>query len=227
MEAGKPRRRGWFPGNLKIAVRYTLTDDNLFRMDYRVSSDADTIINLTNHSYFNLDGGGNVLGQKLRLYASRYLEGNEGDLPHRAHPAGGCHADGFPGGQSAGPGEIDTGYPRPPWWAAAMTTAMCWTGSAAPARAWQPWASSDKTGISMKLYTSQPGHPAVHRQLLQDCPHSGQNGQKMDKYSGFALEPQHFPQSFPDFPSTVLRAGKVFRSTTSLRFFTGKQCGRL
>ena len=44
-------------------------------MDYRVSSDADTIVNLTNHSYFNLDGGGDVLNQKLRIYASRYLEG--------------------------------------------------------------------------------------------------------------------------------------------------------
>ena len=62
-------------------MRYTLTDDNTFRMDYRVSSDADTIVNLTNHSYFNLDGGGDVLNQKLRIYASRYLEGNNATCP--------------------------------------------------------------------------------------------------------------------------------------------------
>lgn len=81
----------------------------------------------------------------------------------------------------------------------------------------------------MKLYTSQPGIQLYTGNFLQDCPTLGKNGQKMDKYSGFALEPQHFPcsPSHPDFPSTVLRAGKVFRSTTSLRFFTGKQCGRL
>ena len=73
MEAESPDGEDGFPGNLKIAVRYTLTEDNAFRMDYRVSSDADTIVNLTNHSYFNLDGGGDVLIQKLRIYASRYL----------------------------------------------------------------------------------------------------------------------------------------------------------
>ena len=71
MEAESPDGDDGFPGTLKIAVRYTLTDDNTFRMDYRVSSDADTLVNLTNHSYFNLDGGGDVLNQKLRIYASR------------------------------------------------------------------------------------------------------------------------------------------------------------
>ena len=65
-------------------MRYTLTDDNTFRMDYRVSSDADTLVNLTNHSYFNLDGGGDVLNQKLRIYASRYLEGNNTTCPTTA-----------------------------------------------------------------------------------------------------------------------------------------------
>ena len=55
MEAESPDGEDGFPGNLKIAVRYTLTEDNAFRMDYRVSSDADTIVNLINHSYFNLD----------------------------------------------------------------------------------------------------------------------------------------------------------------------------
>ena len=61
MEAESPDGEDGFPGNLKIAVRYTLTEDNAFRMDYRVSSDADTIVNLTNHSYFNLDGGGSTM----------------------------------------------------------------------------------------------------------------------------------------------------------------------
>ena len=70
LEAESPDGEDGFPGNLKISVRYILTEDNALRMDYRVSSDADTIINLTNHTYFNLDGGGDVLGQKLRIYAS-------------------------------------------------------------------------------------------------------------------------------------------------------------
>ena len=57
----------------------------------------------------------------------------------------------------------------------------------------------------------------------------GKGGEPMRKYGGFALETQHYPcsPSHPEFPSTVLRAGKVFRATTTLRFFTGKQCGKL
>ena len=146
MEAVSPDGEDGFPGTLKIAVRYTLTDDNTFRMDYRVSSDADTIVNLTNHSYFNLDGGGDVLN-----------------------------------------------------------------------------------GISMKLYTTQPGIQLYTGNFLQDCPAPGKGGEPMRKYGGFALETQHYPcsPSHPEFPSTVLRAGKVFRATTTLRFFTGKQCGKL
>ena len=70
LEADSPDGEDGFPGNMKIAVRYTLTPDNAFRMDYRVSSDADTIVNLTNHTYFNLNGGGTVLNQRLKLFAS-------------------------------------------------------------------------------------------------------------------------------------------------------------
>ena len=80
------------------------------------------------------------------------------------------------------------------------------------------WASSDKTGISMKVYTTQPGVQLYTANFLQDCPSPGKGGVPMQKYGGFALETQH---------STVLRAGKVFRANTTLRFFTGKQCGKL
>ena len=91
------------------------------------------------------------------------------------------------------------------------------------------WASSDKTGISMKVYTTQPGVQLYTANFLQDCPSPGKGGVPMQKYGGFALETQHFPcsPSHPEFPSTVLRAGKVFRANTTLRFFTGKQCGKL
>ena len=91
------------------------------------------------------------------------------------------------------------------------------------------WASSDKTGISMKVYTTQPGVQLYTGNFLQDCPAPGKGGVPMQKYGGFALETQHFPcsPSHPEFPSTALRAGKVFRANTTLRFFTGKQCGKL
>ena len=168
LETESPAGEDGFPGNLKISVRYILTEDNALRMDYRVSSDADTILNLTNHTYFNLDGGG---------YDHCFV--------------------------------IDRGR--------GASQSLC------------AWASSDKTGISMKVYTTQPGVQLYTANFLQDCPSPGKGGVPMQKYGGFALETQHFPcsPSHPEFPSTVLRAGKVFRANTTLRFFTGKQCGKL
>ena len=102
LEADSPDGEDGFPGNMKIAVRYTLTPDNAFRMDYRVSSDADTIVNLTNHTYFNLNGGGTVLNQRLKLFASTYLEGNSETCPTgRILPVAGTPMD-FTKGKAIG-----------------------------------------------------------------------------------------------------------------------------
>ena len=134
LETESPAGEDGFPGNLKISVRYILTEDNALRMDYRVSSDADTILNLTNHTYFNLDGGGDVLNQKLRIYASRYL----GATMRPAPPAASCPwtTRRWISGRARSSGGTSTpALPRPPWWAAAMTTASSSTGAAVPARA--------------------------------------------------------------------------------------------
>ena len=91
------------------------------------------------------------------------------------------------------------------------------------------WAYSDKTGISMKVYTTQPGMQLYTGNFLDKLTVPGKGGRPNVRYGGFALETQHYPcsPSHPEFPSTTLYAGKVFRATTTLRFFTGKQCGRL
>ena len=137
METESPAGEDGFPGNLKVSVRYILTPDNTLRMDYRVSTDEDTIINLTNHTYFNLDGGGNVLGQKLRIYASNYLEGNNETCPTgKILPVDGTPMD-FRTGKPLGR-DLDTGFYRPPWQAAASTTAMSSTGPGVPARVSAP-----------------------------------------------------------------------------------------
>ena len=137
LEAESPDGEDGFPGNLKISVRYILTEDNALRMDYRVSSDADTVLNLTNHTYFNLDGEGDVLNQKLKLYASRYLEGNNETCPTgRILPVRARRWILLPANRWAG--TSTRAFPRPPWWAAALTTALSLTGTAAPARACAP-----------------------------------------------------------------------------------------
>ena len=229
LEAESPDGEDGFPGNLKISVRYILTEDNALRMDYRVSTDADTYINLTNHTYFNLDGGGNILNQKLKLCASRYLEGNNETCPTgRILPVAGTPMD-FTTGKPIGR-DLDTGF--------FQTTMVgggfdhCFVIDRAQGGSSQSlcaWATSDKSGISMKMYTTQPGVQLYTGNFLQDCPSPGKGSAPLQKYSGFALETQHFPcsPSHPEFPTTLLRAGKVFRANTTLRFFTGRQCGRL
>ena len=228
METESPAGEDGFPGNLKVSVRYILTPDNTLRMDYRVSTDEDTIINLTNHTYFNLDGGGNVLGQKLRIYASNYLEGNNETCPTgKILPVDGTPMD-FRTGKPLGR-DLDTGFYQTTMAGGGFDHCYVLDRPRGASQSLCAWASSDKTGISMKLYTTQPGIQLYTGNFLQDCPSPGKGGVPLEKYGGFALETQHFPcsPSHPEFPTTVLRAGKVFRANTTLRFFTGRQCGRL
>ena len=220
MEAESPDGEDGFPGNLKLAVRYTLTEDNTFRMDYRVSSDADTIVNLTNHSYFNLNGEGDILGQKLRIYASNYLEGNNQTCPTGAIlPVANTPMD-FTEGKLIGR-DIDTGFAQTTMVGGGYDHCFVIDRARGSSQSICAWVTSEKTGISMKLYTTQPGIQLYTGNFLQDCPTPGKGGVPMQKYGGFALETQHYPcsPSHPEFPTTVLRAGKVFRATTTLRFF--------
>ncbi len=228
METESPAGEDGFPGNLKVSVRYILTPDNTLRMDYRVSTDEDTIINLTNHTYFNLDGGGNVLGQKLRIYASNYLEGNNETCPTgKILPVDGTPMD-FRTGKPLGR-DLDTGFYQTTMAGGGFDHCYVLDRPRGASQSLCAWASSDKTGISMKMYTTQPGIQLYTGNFLQNCPSPGKGGVPLEKYGGFALETQHFPcsPSHPEFPTTVLRAGKVFRANTTLRFFTGRQCGPL
>ena len=217
LETESPAGEDGFPGNLKVSVRYILTEDN-----------ADTILNLTNHTYFNLDGGGDVLNQKLRLYASRYLEGNNETCPTgNILPVDNTPMD-FRAGKIIGR-DIDTGFSQTTMAGGGYDHCFVIDRGRGASQSLCAWAPSDQTGISMKVYTTQPGVQLYTANFLQDCPAPGKGGIPMQKYGGFALETQHFPcsPSHPEFPSTVLRAGKVFRANTTLRFFTGKQCGKL
>lgn len=169
MEAESPDGEDGFPGNLKLAVRYTLTEDNTFRMDYRVSSDADTIVNLTNHSYFNLNGEGDILGQKLRIYASNYLEGNNQTCPTGAIlPVANTPMD-FTEGKLIGR-DIDTGFAQTTMVGGGYDHCFVIDRARGSSQSICAWVTSEKTGISMKLYTTQPGIQLYTGNFLQDCP---------------------------------------------------------
>ena len=220
METESPAGEDGFPGNLKVSVRYILTPDNTLRMDYRVSTDEDTIINLTNHTYFNLDGGGNVLGQKLRIYASNYLEGNNETCPTgKILPVDGTPMD-FRTGKPLGR-DLDTGFYQTTMAGGGFDHCYVLDRPRGASQSLCAWASSDKTGISMKMYTTQPGIQLYTGNFLQNCPSPGKGGVPLEKYGGFALETQHFPcsPSHPEFPTTVLRqaksSGPTLRSASS------------
>ena len=156
LEAESPDGEDGFPGNLKISVRYILTEDNALRMDYRVSSDADTVLNLTNHTYFNLDGEGDVLNQKLKLYASRYLEGNNETCPTgRILPVAGTPMD-FTSGKPLGR-DIDTGFSQTTMVGGGFDHCFVIDRDRGSSQSLCAWATSEKSGISMKMYTTQPG----------------------------------------------------------------------
>jgi aldose 1-epimerase len=228
METESPDGEEGFPGNLKVSVRYTLMPDNSFRMDYRASSDADTYVNLTNHSYFNLDGSGDVLNQKLRLYASKYLESRPDTCPTgRILPVEGTPMD-FRAGKKIGQ-DIHADFATLHQSGDGYDHCYVIDRDGGASQSICAWASSDRTGISLKVYTTQPGVQLYTGNHLDGLAVPGKGGQPHVKYGGFALETQHFPcsPSHPEFPTTLLHGGKVFRATTTLRFFTGRQCGQL
>ena len=147
LEAESPDGEDGFPGNLKISVRYILTEDNALRMDYRVSSDADTVLNLTNHTYFNLDGEGDVLNQKLKLYASRYLEGNNETCPTgRILPVAGTPMD-FTSGKPLGR-DIDTGFSQTTMVGGGFDHCFVIDRDRGSSQSLCAWATSEKSGIS-------------------------------------------------------------------------------
>ena len=164
----------------------------------------------------------------LRIYASNYLEGNNETCPTgKILPVDGTPMD-FRTGKPLGR-DLDTGFYQTTMAGGGFDHCYVLDRPRGASQSLCAWASSDKTGISMKMYTTQPGIQLYTGNFLQDCPSPGKGGVPLEKYGGFALETQHFPcsPSHPEFPTTVLRAGKVFRANTTLRFFTGRQCGRL
>jgi aldose 1-epimerase len=206
-----------YPGTLDVVVTYTLTDDDELRLDYTATTDQATVINLTNHTYFNLNpaGAGDVLGHAMHLLASHFLPVDAALIPTgEVRPVRGTAMDftrPTPIGARLGGDDEQIRLARGGY-------DHCWVldggvGLTHAARVVEP-----VSGRQLDLFTTQPGVQFYTGNFL-DGSVVGREGRPYHKHAGFCLETQHFPDSpnRPAFPSTVLRPGETYRQTTVFR----------
>jgi aldose 1-epimerase len=204
-----------YPGNLSVDVVYTLTDQNALRIDYSATTDRDTVINLTNHAYFNLTGG-DILSHELALDGTRFLPIDEtlipiGELrPVHDTPMDFTTSTVIGDRINADDEQVRHGLGYDHTWVLDKPTGAL--GHAA-----RVYASG--SGRVMDVSTTAPGVQFYSGNML-DGSHAGKGGTIYTRNSGLCLETQHFPDSpnQPQFPSTVLRPGEMYRQSTIFQF---------
>ncbi len=208
-----------YPGALDARVTYALDGDDGLRIVYTATADAPTVVNLTNHSYFNLagEGSGDVLGHAVRIAASHFTPIDAGGIPTgEIAPVGGTPFD-FRTPLPIG-ARIREGHPQ----------LVCGRGydhnwvldrDAAERLAHAATVVDPVGGRCLDVFTTEPGLQFYSGNFL-DATEVGSSGRIYRQSAGFALETQHFPDApnHPSFPSTVLAPGQRFESQTVFRF---------
>jgi aldose 1-epimerase len=210
---GSPDGDEGFPGHLTVTVLYRLTNENELQLEYTARADKSTPVNLTNHSYFNLDSKPDVLGEVLQIKAEKYTPVDSTLIPTgEISPVKGTPLD----------------FTQPVAIGAHIAEIKGKTGGydhnfvldsvagklKMAARVYDP-----SSGRQMEVWTTEPGVQFYSGNFL-DGSITGKRGVVYGKHSGFCLETQHFPNSVnqPAFPSVILRPPAVYSTQTIFKF---------
>ncbi|MFW5981934.1 MAG: aldose epimerase family protein [Halanaerobiaceae bacterium] len=204
-----------YPGNLDLNVTYTLTNDNELEINYQAVSDEDTIVNLTNHSYFNLNGmEDNVLNHFLELNAEFYTATDKNLIPTGAITEVADTPLDFRKAKKIGD-EIDSDF-APLKYGGGYDHNYVLNTNGELSKAASVYEES--TGIIMEVFTDQPGVQLYTANNVNNV--KGKDNKVYNKFYGICLETQHFPDSInhSHFPSIVLKAGELYDTTTIYKF---------
>ncbi len=208
-----------YPGALKAVAHYVWSEENELSLTLTAQSDAPTIVNLTNHAYFNLngEGSGSVLDHELRLNASEWLPTDENLIPlGESVPVAGTPMD-FINAKKLGR-DINEDFPALKY---GKGYDNCWVIDGGEPEQIQEAAElySAASGRVLKVYTTQPGVQIYTGNWLAGCP-VGKCGRPYNDYEGVAIECQNFPDSpnEPEYPSPVLRPGQVYSQAIIFSF---------
>lgn len=201
-----------YPGNMHVEATYTWGEDNSLTLSIKATTDAPTILNLTNHTYWNLDGedSGSILDHVLKLNASRWLATSEALIPTgELAPVEGTPMD-FRTAKPIGR-DVKADFPALKY---GKGYDNCWVLDGAPGLKLAAELSSAASGRRLEIWTDQPAAQVYTGNWLDGSPIS-KSGRPYRDYNGVAIECQGFPDApnHPDFPSCVLRPGETYSRT--------------